>query len=124
MERRPAHEKEDKREFSTRDRVLAFTMIFGPVAALLNQAASYVLVPQSCASGSKYLLHIIAGVFAALCLISAFIARGQQTRIVTMTAIHERRAHWMAVSAVILSIAGAIVILAMEVPNVLLRSCQ
>jgi uncharacterized membrane protein len=107
---------EDKREFSARDRVLALTLVFGPVAALLNLEVSYSLVAQSCANGSKWLLHLTAIVCFVLCLVSALLARS----------LHggDARTRWMALAAAILSISGAIVIVAMEVPNLVLGSCQ
>lgn len=108
-----------KTDFRSQDRWLTVAFVLGPLAALTNLTVSYVLVPESCARGTKLWLHVSAAVFFAVCLAGALLA----WRFANRFAGHERT-RWVALSGVILSLFSALVILAMEIPNLILRSCD
>jgi hypothetical protein len=114
-----------KSDFRGHDRWLTLSFVLGPTCALTNLMVSYALVPESCVRGSKALLHASAAGFFALCLIGAALAWRIGRRFAERDAgpLYER-ARWLAVSAAILCIASAVIIIAMEIPNVILRSCD
>src|SRR5205085_8030971 len=114
--------KEQKRDFTGRDRLLLLVFIFGPIAALTNQIVSYSLVSQSCVDGTNWRLHLSAAISFLACLACALLSRSMLAS-TGESSLREHRARWMALSGFILSLAGAIVVIAMEIPNVVLRSC-
>jgi hypothetical protein len=116
---------EEKREFRSRDRWLVFAFLLGPLAALTHLSVSYSLVPTSCAEGSKTMLHATTAAFLPLCLIAAAIAWTILRRCEAADSeLWQQRTRWLATVAVVLAIFSAILILAMEIPNVILRSCD
>jgi hypothetical protein len=129
-----------KTDFRAHDRWLVVALNLGPLAALTNLAVSYALAPETCIRDSKLLLHVSAGVFFVLALAAVFIARralvaGQRLTVDGNTGAAgpstanrqpptEERTRWMANAAISLSIASAVLIVAMEIPNLILRSCD
>lgn len=117
-------EAERKRELPGRDRWLLFALIVGPLSALWNQAVTYSLVPTACERGSKGMLHLVALVFFLLSLWGAAIGwRYRAPDTPESEEIHQR-IRWMAISAIVLSLSCALIVVAMEIPNVILRSCD
>ena len=114
-----------KTDFRGHDKWLSFAFILGPTAALTNLLVSYSLVPESCVRGTKMMLHVTAAAFFVTCLIGAALAWRTGNRFVERDPdpLHERT-RWLAISAVILCISSALIIVAMEIPNVILRSCD
>ncbi len=114
-----------KTDFRSHDKWLTFALVLGPLAALTNLTVSYSLVPESCENGSKLMLHLSAGAFFALCLLGAALAWRIGSRFVERNPdlLHERT-RWLATAATILCIASALLVLAMEIPNLILRSCD
>jgi uncharacterized membrane protein HdeD (DUF308 family) len=115
--------KEQKRDFTGRDKLLLLVFIFGPIAALTNQLVNYTLISQSCADGSNWRLHLSAAISFLACLGCALLSRSVLAS-TGESSLREHRGRWMALSGFILSLAGAIVIIAMEIPNIVLRSCS
>lgn len=113
---------DDRREFSAGDRARLFGLLVGPIAALSNLFLSDVLAPTACQQGSKLLLHLCAGVFLLLALTGSLIARRVIASQALMAAPNPSR--WLDVVAFYLSIGSAIAIAAMEIPNLILRSCS
>lgn len=111
-------EKEPKTDFRTSDRWLMFGLVLGPLAALANLTVSYSLVQTACERGSKLILHTSMVAFFIVSLIGALIGR----RYAHPTA--GDRTRWLASVTIYLALASAVVILAMEIPNVILRSCD
>jgi hypothetical protein len=105
-------------DFHKGDRLLLFALVLGPMAALIQLTTSYALVPSACANGSKAMLHITSTAFFAVALIGAWIGRRAHRP------ANDERTRWMALVATILSISSALLIVAMEIPNVILRSCD
>ena len=120
-------QKSLKTDFRPLDKWLTFTLVLGPLAALTNLTVSYTLVPESCERGSNALLHVSALAFFAACLGGALIAWRIGERFTPDGPVPDRmieRTRWLAVAGVVLCIFSALVILAMEIPNLILRSCD
>jgi hypothetical protein len=116
---------EQKRETRDRDRLLLFAFALGPLAALSNLAVCYTLVPTACARGSNTMLHASAAFFAILCLAAAFIGRHYHAQCgPSESLLWRERTRWLSFATIILGVSSFVVVVAMELPNVLLRSCQ
>jgi hypothetical protein len=119
------HQTENKTEFHARDRWLIMAFCLGPMAVLTHLNVSYALVAESCARGSKTMLHLSAAVFLIVALCGAAIGWPLYRRFAGAEGVlWQERTRWVSLVATVLSLASAIVILAMEIPNVLLRSCD
>lgn len=120
-----AEEKPIKREFSTHDRWLTFSLILGPMSGLTGMSVAYSLVPEACQRGSKLLLHASnAGAFV-LALIAAAIAwRVHAAFADTGGFAWKERTRWMATVALTLALSSLLFIVALEIPNWVLRSCD
>jgi hypothetical protein len=115
----------DKTDFRARDRWLILAFCLGPLAVLTHLNVSYALVQESCARGSKTMLHLSAALFLLMALAGAGIGWPLYRRFADAEGeLWQERTRWVALVATVLSIASAIVIIAMEIPNVLLRSCD
>jgi hypothetical protein len=114
-----------KTDFRGHDRWLVVTFAAGPMAALVNLSISYALTPESCQQGTKMWLHATAALFVLVALASAIIARriGTHFPAASLDPLIERT-RWQSMAATILSLASVLVILGMEIPNVILRSCD
>ena len=115
---------EDKREFRDRDRWLNFAMILGPAAWLAHLNFSYVMVPESCADGSNLKLHVATGVCLAFALAAAAIAWRIRGTIADESTLSEQRTKWMTTFVVILSLSMVLVIVAQEIPNIVMGVCD
>ena len=111
-----------KTDFRASDRWLVVALNLGPLAALSNLAVSYALAPETCIRNSKLLLHVSAAVFFVLALTASFIAKRVSPP--TASDVMQERTRWLANAAIGLSIASAVLIVAMEIPNLILRSCD
>jgi len=109
---------ESKASFTPRERWLNFALILGPAAWVLHLNVSYGLVPESCGDGTKLLLHAVTAGCVLLDLIAAAIAAKIRA------AADSERTRWIATLALLLSLSMVVVILAQQIPNVMLRSCD
>lgn len=113
-----------KTDFRTHDRWLVFAFVLGPMSALTNLMVSYALVPETCVRGSKTMLHVSSASFFILALVGAFIAwRTRKQFAPEVDDLHERT-HWLANAAIVLAVGSALLIVAMEIPNLILGSCD
>jgi hypothetical protein len=116
---------EQKTDFLPRDRWLVFALWLGPMAALTHLLVAYALVPSSCAQGSKTMLHASAAAFFLVALFGAFIGRHYHGAFAESDGtLSKERTRWLSMVVLVLSLFSALVILAMELPNVILRSCD
>ncbi|MEA2465272.1 MAG: hypothetical protein QOJ98_3019 [Acidobacteriota bacterium] len=116
---------EQKTEFRSRDRWLMFAFILGPMSVLTHLNVSYALVPTSCAQGDKTLLHVSTAVFLLLAAAAALIGWRIYGRFANGEAeLWRERTRWFSMFVIALSISSMVVILAMEIPNLILRSCD
>jgi hypothetical protein len=114
-----------KTDFRSHDRWLVTAFAAGPLAALLNLSVSYALVPEMCERGTKVLLHASAALFVLVALAAAFIARRVGSRFPELSADPLiERTRWQSTAATILALASVLLIIGMEIPNLILRSCQ
>lgn len=102
-----------------RDLLLWLGMLAGPVAWALQLQATYSLAPTACTVESKLFLHLVSLGCLLLALGGAALARH-----LGKGACAESRERFMAVSGVVLSLGFALVIVALEVPNWVLRVCD
>ena len=117
---------ENKREFSTRDRWLAFSLLLGPASWVLHLNVSYMLVPESCDRGSKLMLHVVTIACIGLALVAAAIAWRIRMQCIDEASpeLWKDRTRWVATMATILSLFIVVVIVAQQIPNFMLRSCD
>lgn len=119
-------ERREKSNFLPRDRWLNVAMALGPGAWLLHLNASYMLVPETCGDGSKMILHALTAGCIALALIGA--AMAWRIRVACMrespTSLTVDRTRWTSMMIFVLSLAMVLVIIAQEIPNLILRSCD
>jgi len=116
---------DERTDFRNGDRTRLFALAVGPIAALSNLFVSILLAPSTCEHGSKFLLHLCAGVFVVLALtgsLGSLIGRRVVASRELMAAPDPSR--WLRIAAFYLSIGSAIAIVAMEIPNLILRSCD
>jgi hypothetical protein len=116
---------EEKSEFRRRDRWLLFATIVGPLSVLSNLTISYSLVPTACREGTKMLLHFSALTFVLISLCGAFIGRHYARQCDdTGGVLWRERTLWVARVALVLALGSAMVIAAMEIPNLILGTCD
>jgi hypothetical protein len=114
-----------KREFRDRDRWLLFAFMLGPLSALSHLTVGYSLVQTACARGSKMMLHVSAASFFVLAGVAGLIAWKYYGQFAEDDGLlWKERTRWLAMVATVLAISSMIVIVAMEIPNVILRSCD
>jgi cytochrome bd-type quinol oxidase subunit 2 len=107
----------EKTDFRPRDRWLTYAFLVGPLAALTQLTVMYTLVPEACEQQSKMMLHASSLAFFILALTGAWIGwRDRQAG--------NERTRWLAVAVILLSLGSALVIVALEIPNLILRSCD
>jgi hypothetical protein len=116
---------EQKTEFDTRDRWLLFAFVLAPSSVLAHLTVSYSLVPTSCAQGDKTLLHFSTAVFIVLAAIAGLIGWRVYGRFHDSAGeLWRERTRWFSAVVIALAISSMVVILAMEIPNLILRSCD
>lgn len=114
-----------KTDFRGHDRWLLAAFLAGPLAVLSNVTVSYILSIESCTRGSKLMLHLSSAAFLLVALAAALIARRTGNRITAIELPDMReRIRWLANAAIVLALASAVVIVATEIPNLILRSCD
>jgi hypothetical protein len=110
-------EKERMTDFRPEDRRLIAALIIASSGWVLHLNVSYILVPESCSNGSKMMLHALT----AICIAFTAIAAAMAWRLRTTAREHVQ---WMATMTVAFSVGLALVIVAQEIPNLILRSCD
>ena len=116
-------EKERMTDFRPEDRPLLAAAALASAAWIVHLNVSYILVPESCADRSKLMLHAITLVCLAMTAVAGMLAWRQRHRVLPIPAQQERY-RWMSTAAAVYSAALALVIVAQEIPNLMLRSCE
>lgn len=111
-------EKEARSDFRPFDRTLIAALVAASSAWFLHLLLSDLLAPESCDDRSKMILHIVT----VCCLAIAGIAAGVAWR--ARGAAVDEPSRWNATITFVLSLGFLVVILAQEIPNLLLRSCD
>jgi hypothetical protein len=112
----------DGAEFKGSGPVYLLAVAIGPIAALTNLFLSDLLAPSACEQGSKFLLHLCAAMCALLASTGGLIGRRAVTAGQFVAETDPSR--WLDVVAFYLSIGSVMAIIAMEIPNLILRSCD
>jgi hypothetical protein len=116
---------EDKHEFRPRDRKLLACVLTPPAAVLANLTLNYALVPTACANGTKGLLHIVTLGFTVICAVTGLLSwRYHEEFSRPANELWQERTRWVAMIGVVLAIFSVMVLVAMEIPNIVLRSCD
>jgi hypothetical protein len=119
-------EVERKTDFKPQDRWLTAALVLGSGGWFLHLNLSYILMPESCVDRSKAMLHLITIGCLLVTALGAGIAWRIRTRIIEApTALPGMdRTRWLATMIMILSLSLMVVIVAQEIPNLMLRSCD
>lgn len=117
-----------KQDFDPVDRRLAFAMLAPPVIWLLHLSISFSLVRAACVSGSKSMLHLLtAGAFILIAgagwLAFVFLRRIGQGPVDRGDVLRTRR-RFMALSGVVFAVLFTILLVATEIPNLVMSSCS
>ena len=112
-----------------RDALLWFSVLAGPLAFALTEQLSYMLTPTACWTGRHVILHLVPLSTLLIVLAGALVARGRWKRQPaegsTEKGIPEdSRVRFMALAGFWLCVSFALAILAMEIPNLVLRACD
>ncbi|HYH09587.1 MAG TPA: hypothetical protein VEK11_21240 [Thermoanaerobaculia bacterium] len=120
-----AKPKPFKTDFRPHDKMLLVSFILGPLSAVTNVTISYFLSQESCVQGSKTILHLTSAAFLLLAVSGVFMARlsGTRAAAVSTDALKER-VQWLTTAAMALGVGSVLVIIASEIPNLILRSCD
>lgn len=118
--------KEEKREFEPRDRMLVAAFIGSAAGWALHINVSYFLVPESCGAGSKLMLHLVTVACLAITLASAAVAWKIRRECMgePETIVWKARRKFTSELVAVLALAFSLVIVAQEIPNLILRSCD
>lgn len=125
-----AHPTTDPREpdIERRDVLLWLAVLAGPFAWALQQQVSYMITPTACASGRHVFLHLVT--LGALLIVGAGAALAWARWKAAPEGSTEKgdpkgsRVRFMALSGLTACVFFALVILATEVPNWVLRVCD
>lgn len=119
-----SEEREPTSDFSARDRWLIFAFVLAATSWLCHLTVSFALTPEACADGTKAMLHWMTVLCAAGTITSGAIA--YRVRRTTLGALGETRTTFDFLTLFVLATAVTLtaIILAQEVPNLLLRSCE
>jgi hypothetical protein len=115
-------------EIERRDVHLWLAVLAGPFAWALQQQVSYMITPTVCASGRHVFLHLVT--LAALLIAGAGAALAWKRWKAAPEGSTEKgdpigsRVRFMALCGVLTCVFFALVILATEVPNLVLRVCD
>ena len=109
---------ERKSDFVAADRWLLAAGMIGSSGWLLHLTISYMLVPESCGDRSKWMLHLTTIACAMTTLVAAAIA----WRVGILETDQRRR--WTAKLVIALCLTFTLVVIAQEIPNLILRSCD
>ena len=119
-------EKEPKSDFRPADRKLVAAFLLTISAWFSHLNLSYMLVPESCENESKAVLHAITLVCLAVTAMAGVLAwrTGQAFLSQSETLPWRERTRWMSLMITALAAAVMLVIVAQEIPNLILRSCD
>ena len=119
-------EREEKTDFRPADRRLILALFLATGGWALHLNLSYILMPQSCENGSKAILHLVTVVCLALTGCGGLMAWRTPARHVPDTegVAWRERARWMAMMIAVFAAGLMLVIVAQEMPNLILGSCD
>lgn len=114
--------------FEKRDVLLWLALLAGPFALAVDELTSYSLAPTACAGGTKWMLHLVSLLTLVVSLGGALLARSVGRGLPEGSSegggLTDSRARFMALAGTATGLGFAVAIVAMEVPNWVLRVCQ
>jgi hypothetical protein len=115
-------------EIRRRDVLLWLPMLAGPIAWYLHEQASYMLTPSACDARSHLMLHLVTLGTLLVALAGAALAWSRWKEAPEGSTEkgdpQESRIRFMALAGVGMCAAFALIILAAEIPNLVLRVCD
>jgi hypothetical protein len=106
------------------DTKLVVAVLSPPIVALGAQWLSYSLVHQGCIHGSKAILYATKLAGIAACAACFFVARAVHSELPAAETISAQRARFLAIGGEVFGVFFLVVILAMAIPDFLLRVCD
>ena len=117
-----------KSDFEPADRRLAIAMLAPPVIWLTHLGVSFSLVPLVCRSGNKAILHSLTVAGIVLTLAAGWIAwkglRDLGAGPLNRGDVLRTRRRFMALTAAVFAALFTLLLVANQIPNFILRSCQ
>jgi hypothetical protein len=110
-----------------RDVLLWLAVFAGPLAWAVDELTSYSLAPTACEAGTKAMLHLVTLLTLLVSLGGALLARSVGRSLPegsSKSGSRDSRARFMALAGTAMGLGFAVAIVAMEVPNWVLRVCQ
>ncbi|HEX9942409.1 MAG TPA: hypothetical protein VGG03_10360 [Thermoanaerobaculia bacterium] len=115
-------------EIRRRDTLLWLPVLAGPFAWALHEQASYMLTPTACDVGHKLILHLVTLVALLIALAGAALAwsrwKAAPEGSTETGDPEETRVRFMALAGLGLCATFALIILAAEIPNLVLKVCD
>jgi len=99
-------------------------ILAGPLAWAANEVVAYTATAHECSTGSRALFHTLTLTGLICCGIGLIAARSVSAIHPQTSDAREERIQSMAISGVTLSIAFAVAIIAMAIPNWILSPCD
>jgi uncharacterized membrane protein YidH (DUF202 family) len=123
------HDPHAETRIERRDLLLWFSVLAGPFAWALTEQLSYMLTPTACWTGRHVILHLVPLSTLLIVLAGALVARGRWKRQPPEGSTErgnpeDSRVRFMALAGFWLCVSFALAILAMEIPNLVLRACD
>jgi hypothetical protein len=99
-------------------------ILAGPLAWATNEVVSYTATAHECSTGSRLLFHTLTVTGLICCAVGLIAARSVSAIYPQTSDAREERIRSMAISGMTLSIAFAVAIIAMAIPNWILSPCD
>ena len=103
-------------------------MLAGPIAWALQLEVSYMLVGTACSQDRKLMMHLVSLAALGLAGLGAALSLAAWRRLhagpMDEGDDRETRRRFMALAGLVLSLSFALVIIALEIPNWMLRPCD
>jgi hypothetical protein len=99
-------------------------ILAGPLAWAANEVISYTATAHECSTGSRSLFHALTVSGLVCCAIGLIAARSVAAIYPRTSDGREERIRFMAISGMTLSVAFAVAIIAMAIPNWILSPCD
>lgn len=119
--------REEKSDFDNSDRLLSALVLAPPLVWFTHLTVSYVWVPSSCATGDWTKLHVFTALALVATIASGWASWTALSRLGYGGTDHgdpiETRKRLMAIVGVVFAVTFAVLVIANEVPNVVLERC-
>jgi hypothetical protein len=99
-------------------------ILAGPLAWAATEVISYTAAAHECSTGSRSLLHALTVTGLVCCAVGLIAARSVVAIYPRISDARSERIRSMAISGMTLSIAFAVAIIAMSIPNWILSPCD